>query len=200
MPCMQFFYRLISDLSFLIVFSDMRGFASNLQAPPRRTHQASPSRPAPSPPARLQQQQASLAPPRQRERPSVGDKRRRVVEEPISENRRAMDSVSFLEGSRPSSREETSRHKRRREADRPNGQRGASAPAEADLAFTIERLLPHLRSMVSLLARTVTPSIEGKIMEKRGRAALDQAASMIVAIRHSSFIKVLLIFQVSWDR
>ena len=56
---------------------------------------------------------------------------------------------------------------------RPSGQRGASAAAEIDLASTIERLLPHLRLMVSLLARAVTLSVEGKMMEKRGKATLN---------------------------
>ena len=81
------------------------------------------------------------------------------MKEPISDNRQAMDSMSLPEGSRPSSREEIGRHRRRREADPLSSQRGASASAEADLASTIERLPLHLRSMVSLLAWTVTLSI-----------------------------------------
>ena len=117
------------------------------------------------------------------------------MEEPISESRQAMDSVSLPEGSRLAPREEAGHHRRRREADRLSGQCGASAPAETELASTIERLPPHLRSMVSLLAQTVTPSVEGKMMEKRGRATLDQAASMMVAVSHSSFRKILLIFK-----
>ena len=35
--------------------------------------------------------------------------------------------------------------------------------------------------MVSLLARTITLYVEGKMMENRMRATLDQAASMMVA-------------------
>ena len=62
---------------------------------------------------------------------------------------------------------------RRREVDHPSGQRGASATTEADLASTIWRLSLHLQSMVSLLARTITPSVEGTVMEKRGRVALN---------------------------
>ena len=48
--------------------------------------------------------------------------------------------------------------------------------------------------MVSLLALTITPSVERKMMEKRGRAALNQAASMMVAVSHSSFRNILLNF------
>ena len=175
----------------------MRGFASNLQAPPHWAHQVGPLRPAPSPSVRPQQQEVRPAPPRQGERPIVGDKRRRSVEEPSSMSRQVKESVSLPTTSCLTSREEAGRHRRRREADRLSGQRGASALAEANLASTIERLPPHLRSMVSLLSRTVTPSIEGKMMEKRGRAALNQATSMMVAVRHSSLRKTLLIFQVS---
>ena len=95
------------------------------------------------------------------------------MEEPISESRWATYSASLSEGSRLTPREEAGRLRRYREADRLSRQRGASAPVEADLASTLERLLPHLRSMVSLLAWTVTLSVEGKMMEKMGRAALD---------------------------
>ena len=82
----------------------------------------------------------------------------------------------------PSPREKEGCQRRRRETDRPSGQRGASTATETDLASTIEQLLPHLRLMISLLVWTVTSSMEGKMMEKRGMAALDQAASMIVAV------------------
>ena len=36
--------------------------------------------------------------------------------------------------------------------------------------------------MVKLLAKMVSPSIEGRMMEKRGKDALEQAASVIVAV------------------
>ena len=116
------------------------------------------------------------------------------MEELASENRRATKSAGLPATSRPSPQDEEGRQKRRRETDRPSGQRGASTTAETDLASTIERLPPHLRSMVSLLARTVTPSMEGKMMEKRGKAALHQAASMMVAVSQFSFRKILLTF------
>ena len=106
------------------------------------------------------------------------------MEEPTSENRQATESANLPAASRPASPEEAGHHRRRREADRLSGQHEPSTPAETDLASTIERLPPHLPSMVLLLARTVTPSVEGKMMEKRGRATLDQAASMMVAISH----------------
>ena len=173
----------------------MRGFASNLQAPPRRTHQASPSRPAPPLPAHPQQQSESPAPPRQKDRAAVGDKWRRSREEPPSIDRQAAEPVSLSSVPRFTSREDSGRHRRRREVDHPSGQHEASATAEDDLASTIRRLPPHLQSMVSLLAQTVTPSIEGKMMEKRGRAALDQAVSMMVAVSHPLLIEVPFLFQ-----
>ena len=49
--------------------------------------------------------------------------------------------------------------------------------------------------MVSLLARTITPSVEGKMMEKRGMAAFDQAANMMVAVSHLLFRNILIIFK-----
>ena len=116
------------------------------------------------------------------------------MEELAYENRWAAELASLLAASHPSPREEEGHQRRRRETDRPSGQRGASTATGIDLASTIERLPPHLRSMVSLLAQTVTPSVEGKMMEKRGRAALDQVASMMVAVSQFSFRKLLLTF------
>ena len=109
------------------------------------------------------------------------------MEEPTSENRQVAESANLPTASRPYPREEEGCQRRRRETDRPSGQLGASTATETDLASTIERLLPHLCSMVSLLAQTVTLSVEGKMIEKTGRAALDQAASMMVAVSQFSF-------------
>ena len=106
-----------------------------------------------------------------------------------------MELASLPAASRSTFREDSGRHKRRREADHPSRQRGATATAEVGLASTIQGLLPHLQLMVSLLARTVTPSVEEKMMEKRGRAALNQATSMMVAVSHPSFTKIPLLFK-----
>ena len=107
-----------------------------------------------------------------------------------------MEPASLPATSRSTSREDSGRHRRRREVDHPSKQRGASATTEADLASTIQRLPPYLQSMVSLLAQTVTQSVEEKMMEKKGRATLDQAASMMVAVSHPLFTKIPLLFQV----
>ena len=48
--------------------------------------------------------------------------------------------------------------------------------------------------MVSLLAQIVSPSVEGKMTEKRGKAALEQVVSMMVSVSYSSFKKTLFIF------
>ena len=183
----QCLYLLIIDYLFSIAFADMRGFAFNLRAPPRQSHQAGPSRLAPSTPTRPQQQQASPAPPRQRERPVVGEKRQRPGEEPSSENRRPAEFPSLTVASGPTIREEENCQRRCGETGQSSDQRGASTAAEADLTSIIEQLPSHLRSMVSLLARTVTPSVEGRMMEKRGKIALKKAAIMMVVISHSLF-------------
>ena len=94
----------------------------------------------------------------------------------------------------PSARGEENRQRRRRETDHPSGQRGASPTAEANLASTIKQLLSHLRLMVSLLARTVSPSVEERMTEKSGKSALEQTANMMVAVNHSSFRGILLVF------
>ena len=117
------------------------------------------------------------------------------MEELASENRRAVESTGLQAAPHPSPREEEGRQRRRRETDRLSGQRGASTATETDLASTIERLPPHLRLMVSLLAWTVTPSVEGKMMEKIGKATLDQATSMMVVVSQFSFRKILLTFR-----
>ena len=109
------------------------------------------------------------------------------MEEPAYENRRVAESTGLSRALSPYPWEEEGRQRRCREIDRPSGQRGGSTATKTDLASTIEQLLPHLRSMVSLLAQTVTPSVEGKMMEKTGRAALDQAASMMVVVSQFSF-------------
>ena len=99
-----------------------------------------------------------------------------------------------MAASRSAAREEEGRQRRRRETDHPSGQRRASMGVETDLASTIEQLLSHLRAMVSLLARTVTPSVEGRMMEKKGKATLEQVASMMVAVSHSLLREILLTF------
>ena len=49
--------------------------------------------------------------------------------------------------------------------------------------------------MVLLLAGIVfPPSVEGKMTEKRGKVALEQAANMMVAVSYSSFKKTLITF------
>ena len=124
-------------------------------------------------------------PPKQKERPTVGEKRWRSGEEPPSENRQAAESSGLMATSWSAAREEEGRQRRPIETDHPSGQRGASIGVEADLASTIEQLQSHLRSMMTLLARTVTPSVEGRMTEKRGKATLEQATSMMVAVGHS---------------
>ena len=98
-----------------------------------------------------------------------------------------MEFPSLTSASRPTVREEESRQRRRKEAGHPSNQHGVSTAAEIDLTSTIEKLPSHLRLMVSLLAQTVAPSMEGRMMAKRGKAALEQIASMMVMVSHSSF-------------
>ena len=80
------------------------------------------------------------------------------------------------------------------EVDHPTGQRGASTVADTDLTSIIGKLSSHLRLMVSLLSRIVSPSVEGKMMEKKGKATLEQAANMMVVVSYSSFKKTFLTF------
>ena len=75
-----------------------------------------------------------------------------------------------------------------------SGQSGASPAAEADLACTIEQLPSHMRLMVLLLAQTVSPSVDKRMTKKRGKVALEQVATMKVAVTHSSFREILLTF------
>ena len=82
------------------------------------------------------------------------------------------------------------------EADHSFEQWGSSTAVESDLTSIIGQLPSHLQLMVTLLARTVSPSVEGKMMEKRGKDALEQVASMMVAVRYSSFEKNSFYFQV----
>ena len=193
---MQHFHHPVVDL-FLFIYSFFRhaGFYFKSPSSSSSGHQAGPSRLAPLLPERPQQQSKSSAPPRQRERPAIGDKQRRSMEEPLFTDKRAAEPASLLFASRSTSREDSGCHRRRREVGHLSSQRGASATVEADLASTIWRLLSHLQSMVSLLARTVTPSIEGKMMEKRGRATLDWATSMMVVVSHPLLIEVPLLFK-----
>ena len=100
---------------------------------------------------------------RQRERPTVGEKRQRSGEEPSSENRRAAKSSGLTKASHLTARGEENRQRRRRETDHLSGQCGASLAAEADLASTIEQLPSHLRLMVLLLAQTVSLSVKGRM-------------------------------------
>ena len=133
-------------------------------------------------------------PPRQRERLAVGEKWWRSGEEPSSENRRVAGSPGLTVASRLVPRGEENHQRRRKETNQPSGQRGASPAAKADLASNIEQLLSHLRSMVSLLARTVSPFVEGRMTEKRRKATLEQATTMMVAVSHFPFREILLVF------
>ena len=49
--------------------------------------------------------------------------------------------------------------------------------------------------MVTLLARTVSLSVEGKMMEKKGNDALEQAANMMVAISYFSSMQAFFLFK-----
>ena len=76
-----------------------------------------------------------------------------------------------MAASRSVAREEEGRQRRCRETDHHSGQRGASTVPEADLASTIEQLPSHLWLMVSLVALTVTPFVEGRMIENRGKVS-----------------------------
>ena len=65
--------------------------------------------------------------------------------------------------------------------------------ADADLASTIGQLPSDLQLMVTLLARMFSPVVEGKMMEKRGKDALDQAASIMVAVSYSFSVYFLFL-------
>ena len=97
--------------------------------------------------------------------------------------------------SRSAAREEENRQRMRKEVDHPSEQRGSSTAANADLTSIIGQLPLHLQSMVTLLAPTISPSVEGKMMEKMGKDALQQAASMMVAVSYSSFEKTFFTFK-----
>ena len=105
-----------------------------------------------------------------------------------------MESFGLMAASQFVAREEEYRQRQRREADHPSGQRGASTKADADLFSIIGQLPSHLWSMVSLSAQTISPSVEGMMMEKRGKTALEQATSIIVVVSYSSFKKTPLTF------
>ena len=47
---------------------------------------------------------------------------------------------------------------------------------------------------MSLLAQTVSLSVEGRMIEKRMKTALEQATSMMVAVSHFPFREILLVF------
>ena len=77
-----------------------------------------------------------------------------------------------MAASRSAARVEENRQRRRREVDHPSEQRGSSIAADADLTSIIRQLPSHLQSVVTLLAQTVSPSVEGKMMEKREKETL----------------------------
>ena len=79
------------------LFTDIRGFVANLRPPPRRVHQAGPSRPTPFTPPARPQQQAVVGPSRSRERPAAGDKRKHLIEDPALENKRAAEPSGLME-------------------------------------------------------------------------------------------------------
>ena len=114
----------------------------------------------------------------------VGDKRRRSTEKPASENRHAAEPSDLMAASQAVTREEEGRQRRRREAVDSSEQQVSKGDATADANVTsaIGQLLSHLQSMVTLLAKMVSPSKEGKLREKRGKDALEQATSLMMAI------------------
>ena len=59
---------------------------------------------------------------------------------------------------------------------------GGDATVDVDVASTIGQLPSHLQPMVMLLAKMVSPSDEGKLKEKKGKDALKQVASIMVAV------------------
>ena len=124
----------------------------------------------------------------------MGEKRWRSRKEPASESRRAAESSGLMAASRSVIRKEENHQMRRKEVDHRTRKREAFTAIDADLTSVIGQLPSHLWSMVSLLAQTVSPSVEGKMMKKRGKATLEQATSMLVAISYSSFKKTLLTF------
>ena len=166
----------------------MRGFATNLRPPPCQAHQVEPSRLAPSTPPGRPQQQAGAASFRVKERPGVGDKRQRSADGPASENRHAVEPSGLMAATRSTAWEEESLQRRRREAVDSSKRQASPIAVDADLASTIELLPSHLQPMVTLLARKVSPSVEGKMMEKIRKDAFNQAANMMVAVSYSSSV------------
>ena len=53
---------------------------------------------------------------------------------------------------------------------------------DPELAEAIKRLPKYLQPVVTLMATMVPPTEESKIREKRGREALNQAASMVLMV------------------
>ena len=94
--------------------------------------------------------------------------------------------------SQSAAREEESHQHRRRESVNSSKQRESPTTTDADLASAIEQLPSHIQPMVTLLAKMVSPSIKGRMMEKRGKDALEQAANMMALCR--SFASSLCIF------
>ena len=103
----------------------------------------------------------------------MGDKKRRSAEELASKNRHVVEPSGLMVASRSAAREEESRQRRQREAIDSSEQWESSTASDADLASTIGQLPSHLQPMATLLAKMVSPSIEGRIMEKRGNDALE---------------------------
>ena len=95
------------------------------------------------------------------------------MEELASENRCAAEPSSLMAASQSVAREEDSRQRRRRDAVDSSEQRESPTAANADLASVIRQLPSNLQSMVTLLAKMVSPSIEGRMMEKRGNDAFE---------------------------
>ena len=121
---------------------------------------------------------------RSRERPAAGDKRKQPAEEVAPENRRATEPSGLIAASRAMTREEEGRQRRRRETIDSSEQRasGGDVAVDADVAIAIRQLPSHLQLMVTFLAEIVSPSEEGKLKEKRGKDAIEQATSMMMVV------------------
>ena len=59
---------------------------------------------------------------------------------------------------------------------------GGDTAVDIDVTMTIRQLPSHLQSMVTLLAKMVSSSKEGKLREKKGKDTLVQAASMMMEV------------------
>ena len=81
------------------------------------------------------------------------------MEEPTPKNRHAVEPFGVTAASWPTAREEEIRQRRRREVVDSSEQKASPATADADLASAIRQLPSHLQSMVTLLAKMVSPSV-----------------------------------------